>query len=86
MLLMTNAGLLKSEIVVPILFWLMPLIAIITIVISILTLRQYKSQSGDENIARIRKKATLILIQSIFFLVLLIAFMGLLINAIKKFQ
>jgi hypothetical protein len=86
MLLMTNAGWLKSEIVVPILFWLMPLLAIASMVISILTLRKYKSQENDTTIANIRKKATLILLQSAFFLCILVAFMGLLINAIKHFQ
>lgn len=83
-LFMTNSGLLPTETVVPILFWLMPTIAIASIVISILSLKRFAREGEESGI--VRKKAIAVLIQSVFFLGILIVFMGLLVTAIKHFN
>ncbi|MBK8473124.1 MAG: hypothetical protein IPL33_13730 [Sphingobacteriales bacterium] len=82
LLLLTNSGMVPSEIAASILFIAIPILCLVGMVIGILSLRRH-NQLGDES-GIVRRKAIAVLLQSIFVLGCLAVLMSLIFNALNK--
>lgn len=82
LLLLTNSGILPSEIGVSILFIAIPILCLVGMAIGILSLRRH-NQLGDES-GIVRRKAIAVLLQSIFVLGCLAVLMSLIFKALNN--